>query len=123
MPSRQAPSDDGFPEGVFRAPVLRGLDLRGREDVQSSGRILELDRGDVLFEAGEPSDALFVVIRGEIEVWSIARGDEAPSVLRVATQDSTLGEEAVVTGLRRSARAVCSAPARLAEIPLSVLTR
>src|SRR6187399_92463 len=123
MRSSETPSDAGWPEGVFRTPVLRGLDPRGRDDVQSSGRILELDKGDVLFEAGEPSDALFVVIAGEIEVWSLARGDEASSVLRVATKDSTLGEEAVVTGLRRSARAVCSLPARLAEVPLGVLTR
>lgn len=103
--------------------MLRGLDERGRLDVQSSGRLWELAAGDALFEPGDPSDALFVVVRGEVELWSVARGDEAPSLLRVVTQDGTFGEEAVVAGLRRSARAVCSAPARVAEVPLGVLSR
>jgi len=108
---------------VFRAPVLRGLDERGRLDVQSSGRLFELAAGEILFEPGDPSDALFVVLRGQVELWSVARGDEAASLIRVVTQDCTFGEEAVVTGLRRSARAVCAAPARVAEVPLGVLSR
>ena len=112
-----------WPDAVFRVPVLRGLDERGRAEVRNSGRWIELGVGDVLFEPGDPSDALFVVVRGEVELWSVARGDEAPSLVRVATQDNTLGEEAVVTGLRRSARAVCAAPARVAEVPLGVLSR
>lgn len=112
-----------WPDAVFRAPVLRGLDERGRVDVQSSGRLFELAVGEVLYEPGDPSDALFVVVRGEVELWSLARGDEAASLLRVVTQDGTFGEEAVVTGLQRSARAVCAAPARVAEVPLGVLSR
>jgi len=108
---------------VFRAPVLRGLDERGRSDVQSSGRLFELAAGEALFEPGDPSDALFVVVRGEVELWSVARGDEAPRVLRVVTQGGTFGEEAVVAGLLRSARAVCAVPAHLAEVPLGVLSR
>lgn len=112
-----------WPEAVFRAPLLRGLDERGRTEVQSSGRLLEVAAGDVLFEAGEPSDALFVMVSGEVELWSIARGDEAASLVRVLTQDSILGEEAALSGLRRSARAVCSARSRLAEVPFGVLSR
>lgn len=112
-----------WPEAVFRVPLLRGLDERGRTEVQSSGRLLDLAPGEVLFEPGDPSDALFVVLRGGVELWSVARGDEAASLERVAAQDDMLGEEAVVVGLRRSARAVCSAPARLAEVPFGVLVR
>lgn len=116
-------SNAGWPEAVFRVPLLRGLDERGRGEVQSSGRLLELGAGDVLFEPGDPSDALFVVIRGEVELWALARGDEAASLVRVAAQDNTLGEEAVVSGLRRSARALCHVPTRLVEVPFGVLSR
>ncbi|HEU5073445.1 MAG TPA: cyclic nucleotide-binding domain-containing protein, partial [Polyangiaceae bacterium] len=84
---------------------------------------LALGAGDVLFEAGDPSDALFVTVSGQLELWSVARGDEAASLVRVVTQDGILGEEAALPGLRRSARAVCGAPARLAEVPFGVLSR
>ncbi|HEY6723391.1 MAG TPA: cyclic nucleotide-binding domain-containing protein, partial [Polyangiaceae bacterium] len=124
MPVPRANERDAvWPEAVFRVPLLRGLDERGRAEVQSSGRLLELAAGDVLFEPGDPSDALFVVVRGEVELWSLARGDEAASLVRVVAQDNTLGEEAVVSGLRRSARALCNAPARLVEVPFGVLSR
>lgn len=121
--SQRIEESGAWPEAAFRVPVLRGLDERGRGEVQSSGRLLELRPGEVLFEPGDPSDSLFVVLRGEIELWALARGDEDPSLLRVAGQDTTLGEEAVMAGLRRSARALCSAPARVAEVPFGVLSR
>ncbi len=121
--SETADPNGAWPEDIFGSPVLRGLDERGRHDLERYGRLLELEPDAVLFQPGEPSDALFVVARGAVELRTVARGDEAESVIRVATRQSTLGEEAMLQGQRRSHSAVCTERAVVAQLPAIVLER
>src|SRR5690606_20957102 len=123
MSQTSAAPPASWPAAVFRAPVLRGLDGRGRTELTRYGRVIELAPGAVLFEPGQPSDSLFVVAQGVLELRAVARGDAAESVLREIGRYGMLGEEAVVPGLKRAARAVCKSAAKVCEIPLTVLSR
>src|SRR5690606_3938648 len=103
---------------VFGAPLLRGLDQRGRHEVQSYGRLHELTPGRVVFRSGEPSDGIFVVRSGEVQRRGLVRGDEAESVLRTLNGACTFGEEALVPALKRTSDAQCTVAAVVAEVPM-----
>lgn len=116
-------STSAWPASVFEAPALAGLDARARAEVERAGRWRELGAGDVLYRAGEPSDALFVVARGALSLTAVRRGDERESELRRARRGDTLGEEAALPGAARAATATALEDAELAEVPMGVLTR
>ncbi len=116
-------SSSAWPPSVFDAPALVGLDARARAEVERAGRWRELAAGDVLYRAGEPSDALFVVSSGALRLTAVRRGDEHESELRRARRGDTLGEEAALPGAARAATATAEQACELAEIPMGVLTR
>jgi thioredoxin reductase (NADPH) len=72
-------------------------------------------RGDVLFRAGEPSDDLFVVVKGGIEIIGEAGGSET----RIAAYGpgEFAGELSLITGQRRFLNGRVSSPGRLLVIP------
>ncbi len=111
-----------WPAAVFDAPVLRGLDERGRSGLSRAGRLVELDAGQNLYDEGEPSDAFYVVVRGAVALEAVRRGDEQPAVVRVAKRGDTFGEDAALGGGRR-ARARAVEAAELAEVPFAVFQR
>ena len=51
-----------------RSPVLARFSLQGRERLARSGGWRSLTAGEVLFQAGDPGDAVYVVVEGEVEV-------------------------------------------------------
>lgn len=112
-----------WPASVFDAPALAALDERGRDEVERAGRWRKLEDGEVLYRAGDPSDALYVVAAGALCLSAVRRGDERESEIRRARRGDTLGEEAALAGAQRAATATAVERAELAEIPMGVLTR
>jgi CRP-like cAMP-binding protein len=112
-----------WPEKVYRAPLLKRLDARGRADLAQAGRLLKLQLGDELFQPGQPADCLYVVVDGSIELRATARGDESPGRARTRSLGDTFGDEAAFAGARRSALAVARSTALIAELPFSIFSR
>jgi Fe-S-cluster-containing dehydrogenase component len=109
-----------FPEVVFRHPLLAALDARARAELESAGELRLLREGEELFRAGDPADALFVVVAGEIALRSGARKKEQR---RIAAGEA-VGEEAVARAhavRRHDASAV--GPAEVASVPAALLRR
>lgn len=112
-----------WPERIFRSPLLKRLDERGRHDLVLAGTLVDFEEGQQIYRAGDPSDALYVVVEGVVELGIVARGDELEKTLRERRAGDSFGEESVIVGARRSSKAVARSRARVAEIPFSVFNR
>ncbi|MGH1340533.1 MAG: cyclic nucleotide-binding domain-containing protein [Nannocystales bacterium] len=102
--------------GPFDAAPLRGLDPVSRQRIEAAGTTRQLQAGDVLFEAGQDADALYVVLSGQVRVSSEG------GVLRVAEPGHTLGEEAMLAVPRR-ARAMAQTDAEVFAVTAALLSR
>jgi thioredoxin reductase (NADPH) len=76
----------------------------------------EMAAGDLLFEAGEASYDLFVILEGGVEVLRSA-GKEDEVVISAFAAGTFVGELTLLTGQRRFLTARVSAPGRMLVIP------
>ena len=58
-----------MPTRLQQSKIFAGLDARRLETIWGSGRTAEFGPGDLMIEEGQPNDQLFVVLRGELEVF------------------------------------------------------
>lgn len=84
--------------------LLTGLDVAASEPIRSLMRRRDFAKGDVLCRQGEPSDAMFVLERGSVDIVVGARSGINTGV-RVAslTPGSIVGDIAVIEGSTRTA--------------------
>lgn len=87
-------------------------------DVAASGKIRNLVRGDVLFEAGDDPDSIYVVLTGRI---AIALGnrpfDHRESVIALMEEGDLFGEMGMLDNSTRSAGARALETSTVLEIP------
>src|SRR5262249_15197309 len=113
-----------WPEVVWDAPVLRALDPRARSEIQASGRVRSLSAGEVLYRAGDPADALFVVAAGACTLHGVRRGEVQPTLIRRARSGETFGEDATAFAFStRQLEARSETSTTVAEVPAVVLKR
>lgn len=115
-----------WPDVVWDAVVLRGLDARARAEIEAAGRLLTLKSDETVYRPGEPADALYVVVEGACVLTAVRRGEADASVIRRALRGDVFGEEATVVtfGTRQmEARCASGEKAVVAEVPLTVLRR
>ncbi|MBS0395097.1 MAG: cyclic nucleotide-binding domain-containing protein, partial [Proteobacteria bacterium] len=96
------------------SPIFRGL---GRETLSAIGAELEwqsLPGGATLFDAGEVSDALYLVIAGCLGAY--APGEPARLIGRIPSGE-TVGEMGLLSGHRRSATVRALRDSELARLP------
>ena len=90
--------------------------------VASAGTVMELVRGDILFEAGDEPDSLFVVLSGRI---AIAIGnrpfDHRESVIALMDEGDLFGEMGMLDKGPRSAGARALEPSSVLRIPYSAV--
>lgn len=115
--------EGAWPRAAFAAAALRKLDERAQGEIERAGRLLKLHSGETVYRSGDPSDAFYVVIGGNVRVLATRRGDDKESVVRTARRGDTFGEEAALVGARRWATALAQDESSLAEIPIGVYTR
>jgi thioredoxin reductase (NADPH) len=95
------------------APQLSPSELAEMADF---GVEREVAAGDLLFEAGEASYDLFVILEGAVEVLRSA-GKEDEVVISAFAAGTFVGELTLLTGQRRFLTARVSAPGRMLVIP------
>jgi CRP-like cAMP-binding protein len=85
-------------------PFFAGLDPAALERLAGSMRTRRFRRGEVIFHLGDPGDALFVIIAGEVKISLPSEtGDEA--ILATLRPGEFFGELALLDGAPRSASA------------------
>jgi CRP/FNR family transcriptional regulator, cyclic AMP receptor protein len=98
------------------SPILSLLSVASRERLVAAGSLLALERGGILCQRGDPGDAIFVVLEGEIEIQTnSAEGRE----VRYASfgPAAVVGEMAALDGGSRSTDMVAARRSRLWRIP------
>jgi len=113
-----------WPGVVWGAAILRGLDERGRREIEAAGKLHEKVLGERLYADGDAADAVYVVVQGEVEIVGLARGERARQERRRAVAGDALGEEALLGAHAvRDGGASCTSAAIVAEVPFGVLSR
>jgi Fe-S-cluster-containing dehydrogenase component/CRP-like cAMP-binding protein len=119
-----AVAEAGWPEVVWSAAILRGLDGRARVELEAAGRLRALSAKEVLYRPGDPADSIFVVAAGRVALTGVRRGEAEATVVRPVSCGEIFGEEATTFAFAtRALEARAESEARVAEVPLVVLRR
>jgi NTE family protein len=97
-------------------PLFRGLEHSFLREIALVSQWLSLPGGATLFSAGDPADALYVVLSGCLGVFSPAERRNRGFVGRVAAGD-TVGEMGLISGRPRNAHVVALRDTELARLP------
>lgn len=99
-----------------KSVVFNGLDDSELKRLAGITREVSLAPGDVLFEQGEESDGLYIVISGIVRIYLTA-GDGREATISLLEDGEMIGEIALLDGLPRSAGAAALTPTKLIFIP------
>jgi CRP-like cAMP-binding protein len=86
-------------------------------EVAAAGEEIELVRGDVLFDAGDPSDALYLVTGGRIAMAMSSPVDRRESVVALMEPGDLFGDMGMLDDSPRSTLARALEPSSVLQIP------
>jgi CRP-like cAMP-binding protein len=91
-------------DSLAAIPFFGGLEPASLERLAGSMRSRRFRRGEVIFHVGDPGDALFVIVSGEVKITLPSEtGEEA--ILATLRPGDVFGELALLDGAPRSASA------------------
>lgn len=97
-------------------PFFSGLEAAALERVAAGMRSRRFRRGEVIFHLGDPGDALFVLVSGDVKISLPSdTGDEA--ILATLGPGAVFGELALLDGAPRSATATAMSPTEAVVLP------
>ena len=97
-------------------PFFGGLEPAALDRLAASMRSRRFRRGEVIFHVGDPGDALFVIVSGEVKISLPSEtGDEA--ILATLRPGDVFGELALLDGAPRSASASALTPTETVILP------
>jgi CRP-like cAMP-binding protein len=97
-------------------PFFDGLEPDALERLAATMRARRFRRGEVIFHIGDPGDALFVIVTGEVKISLPSEtGDEA--ILATLRPGDVFGELALLDGAPRSATASALTPTETVVLP------
>lgn len=105
----------GVETALARADLFAAISERGRAKLASAGTIITLEPNALLFGKGDPGDALFVLLEGEVEVRTSSEGGRDVR-LAALKPHALIGEMAVLDGGVRSADIAAIRRSRLLRI-------
>jgi CRP/FNR family cyclic AMP-dependent transcriptional regulator len=105
----------GVPAAVAGTEPFRSLSPEGLATAASLLRDIHLKKGQVLFQRGDKAGALFVIIRGTIEI-SAADTSGHRIVLNYLGPGQCLGEISILDGQPRSANAAAATACHLVSL-------
>ena len=103
-------------------PLFKSLDYSFLRQVAQAAEWLSLPGGSTLFSAGDPSDALYVVLSGCLGVFSPTERRHGGLVGRIPAGD-TVGEMGLISGRPRNAHVLALRDTELARISADVFNR
>ncbi|MCU1601709.1 MAG: conserved transrane transport protein, partial [Frankiales bacterium] len=117
IPQQRAPleaprsvAEAPLPDSIRDLPMFRGLSAKGLAALERAAEDVELNAGAYLFKQGDPSDALYVVRTGRLQV---LQGDV---VLTELARGAVLGELGLLTDEVRSASVRAVRDSRLVRL-------
>ena len=120
MATAPASSIDQVMAALRTSEVLGRLSPDGAAALARAGSAVDLPAGRLLCQAGDPGDAVYVVLDGEIEVRTASRGGREVRFVALG-RGALAGEMAVLDGGPRSADMAATRKSRLWRIPRAAL--
>lgn len=105
--------DDPF--GLESVAVLASLDAAARDEIRRSATLVRLPAGGTLFREGEPGEAMFVILRGSLQV-VIGHDTAAERTVDILDRGALVGEMALLLGEPRSATIVARRDSELLRL-------
>lgn len=103
-------------DSLAAIPFFGGLDPVALERLAATMRARRFRRGEVIFHVGDPGDALFVILSGEVKISLPSEtGDEA--ILATLRGGDVFGELALLDGAPRSASATAISATETVVLP------
>jgi CRP/FNR family cyclic AMP-dependent transcriptional regulator len=109
-----------LPLQVRLLPLFRDLNNEAFGALSRSCTYKALSRGDTLCNKGDPSNGLFVLMRGQLQVYEVSRDGQEVG-LNLLKGPTVFGELGVIDDSPRSADIMALTPADVAIIPKSIL--
>lgn len=107
---------------LMQLPLCQGLTEAEAEVVSGICDETSIRAGDTLFREGEPGDAIYAVLDGELEV--VKGNGGAAQVLARVGSGAVLGEMSLLgANAQRSATVIATSDARLLKIPAERFSR
>ena len=94
-----------------QVPLLASLEAGDLEELAEIAVERRFDSGESLCRQGDPGDEVFLIVSGEVEVWTSAEGDRR-RILDTLGPGACIGEMAVLDSAPRSAFVTASRPTR-----------
>jgi len=101
---------------LARIPFFAGLDSDALERLAAGTRTRRFRRGEVIFHAGDPGDALFIIMTGEVKI-SVPSESGEEAILTTLHEGDVFGELALLDGAPRSASASALVPTETVVLP------
>lgn len=83
-------------ETINNSPLFKHLDEPWRQRLQQSAQLRAYDAGQVIIEEGTQAESLFIVVRGQVRVWTHADGRKIE--LKTLGQGAYFGEVSLLSG-------------------------
>ena len=110
------PLTSSIVEALAAIPFFGGLEPAALDRLAATMRARRFRRGEVIFHIGDPGDALFVIVSGEVKISLPSEtGDEA--ILATLRPGDVFGELALLDGAPRSASATALGPTETVGLP------
>jgi CRP-like cAMP-binding protein len=104
-----------FDKALADLPVFSRLSLAELHQIEALVHVRTYNVGETVFEQGDPSVAMFVVIAGEVRV-VVDGKDREEHVLARFGMGEMFGELALIDGAPRTATAIATVPTEIAAI-------
>jgi CRP/FNR family transcriptional regulator, cyclic AMP receptor protein len=103
-------------EALATIPFFAGLEPAALERVAAGMRARRFRRGEVIFHIGDPGDALFVIVDGEVKI-SLPSETGEEAILATLRSGDVFGELALLDGAPRSASATAISATETVVLP------
>jgi CRP-like cAMP-binding protein len=90
-------------EALAAIPFFSGLEPEAMERLGATMRTRRFRRGEVIFHLGDPGDALFVIVAGDVKI-SLPSETGEEAILATLGAGDVFGELALLDGAPRQAR-------------------
>ncbi|QKY71045.1 Crp/Fnr family transcriptional regulator [Lentibacillus sp. CBA3610] len=81
---------------VSLVPIFNHLDYEEQFEIALTSRSLSYDKKDLIFQAGEPSEYLYIVHKGKVKMYNLAESGKE-QLIRILEPGDFMGELAVFT--------------------------
>jgi CRP/FNR family transcriptional regulator, nitrogen oxide reductase regulator len=102
-------------DALAASPLFESLPAPLRERVERMATLQELEKGDVLWHAGEPSDSLTVIVSGRVKV--VRHAEQGDVILEMFGPGEAVGAVAVYNEIPYPATAIAMDPCTLFRLP------